>query len=125
MLLKSSDFITHDLSVNSVFNGTTDVTAQTSPPSYELELVLRKWYPVDSSREFRCFVRENRLLGRYDTHFLLPILNPIAVAGITQRDANYYDFLNDPETREKITTAVTEYWKSKIVPRWKANEDCT
>ncbi|KAI6100850.1 hypothetical protein EDD16DRAFT_1652598 [Pisolithus croceorrhizus] len=26
-------------------------------PVYELELVLRKWYPVDHSREIRCCVR--------------------------------------------------------------------
>lgn len=45
--------------------------------------------------------------------------------GIAQRDTNYYDFLNDPETEEKIVTTLIEYWKSKIVPRWKANDDCT
>ena len=69
MLLKSSDFITHDLSVDSVFKGTTNAVAKTSSPPYELELVLRKWYPVDSSREFRCFVRKNGLLGRYKIYY--------------------------------------------------------
>jgi hypothetical protein len=65
MLLKSSDFITHDLSVDKVFEGS---AKETSPP-YELELVLRKWYPIDRSREFRCFVRKNRLLGKYDIFY--------------------------------------------------------
>lgn len=57
VLLKSSDFINHDLSAASVFTGCTD-----SAP-YELELVLRKWYPIDRSRELRCFVRRNVLVG--------------------------------------------------------------
>jgi len=33
------------------------------PPKYDLELVLRKWYPVDRGRELRCFVRANELIG--------------------------------------------------------------
>lgn len=33
------------------------------PPHYDLELVLRKWYPVDRGRELRCFVRSNELIG--------------------------------------------------------------
>ena len=79
MLLKSSDFITHDLSVDSVFKGTTDAVAQTSSPPYELELVLRKWYPVDSSREFRCFVRKNGLLGRCSIKYNRIFLNSLVL----------------------------------------------
>jgi hypothetical protein len=47
-----------------VFEGC-DVKADTASqePEYGLELVLRKWYPVDSGRELRCFVRDNALLG--------------------------------------------------------------
>jgi hypothetical protein len=64
MLLKSSDFITHDLLIDNVFDGCTVSEADTSQlTEYELELVLRKWYPVDRGREVRCFVRENVLLG--------------------------------------------------------------
>jgi hypothetical protein len=60
MLLKSSDFITHDLTAESVFTG-----CNSEPEPYALELVLRKWYPVDRSRELRCFVRQNALIGIY------------------------------------------------------------
>ncbi len=123
MLLKSSDFITHDLSVDRVFEGSANPTAETSPP-YQLELVLRKWYPIDRSREFRCFVRKNRLLGKYDIFYTRDFIKH-SDAGIAQRDTNYYDFLNDPETEEKIVTTLIEYWESKIVPRCKANDDCT
>ena len=61
LLLKSSDFATHDITPERVFE---DVTlSEDQIPSYEIELVLRKWYPVDRSRELRCFVREGRLIG--------------------------------------------------------------
>ncbi|KAI6037698.1 D123-domain-containing protein [Pisolithus marmoratus] len=62
VLLKSSDFITYDLSIQSVFD----------------ELVLRKWYPVDHGREVRCFVRSDILLGitQRDTNFYDFMINP-------------------------------------------------
>lgn len=61
LLLKSSDFIAHDLSPALVFAGCPDSPAAST---YTLELILRKWYPVDRSRELRCFVRHSRLLGK-------------------------------------------------------------
>ncbi|KAG2065932.1 D123-domain-containing protein [Suillus decipiens] len=77
ILLKFSDFITHDLSIDTVFEGCQCDTS--NPPSYQLELVLRKWYPIDRSRELRCFVREDHLIG------------------ISQRDPNFYDFMTGPK----------------------------
>jgi hypothetical protein len=62
-LLKSSDFVLHDLHENQVFEGC-DFGDQ-GHPVYTLELVLRKWYPVDRSREIRCFVRREILLGMF------------------------------------------------------------
>ena len=64
LLLKSSDFISHDLNRDLVFDG------QTPGPNepYVLELVLRKWYAVDRSREMRCFVRAGRLIGARLAH---------------------------------------------------------
>ncbi|KAJ7095917.1 D123-domain-containing protein [Mycena belliarum] len=97
MLLKSSDFVTHDLSPESVFDG-----CSSGPCPYELELVLRKWYPVDRSRELRCFVRQNTLLG------------------ISQRDTNYYDFLNDEPTQARIVFTVRNFWETNIRARWDA-----
>lgn len=61
LLLKSSDFISHDLDPSLVFEGTEPVLPDDQP--YELELVLRKWYSIDKSREVRCFVRERHLIG--------------------------------------------------------------
>jgi hypothetical protein len=67
MLLKSSDFITHDLHVDNVFEGCNMSQGTSQTTEYELELVLRKWYPVDRGREVRCFVRNNVLLGKFYT----------------------------------------------------------
>ncbi|KAG6903116.1 hypothetical protein C0995_004663 [Termitomyces sp. Mi166 len=102
LLLKSSDFITHDLSIENVFAGCDDPSS-----SYELELVLRKWYAMDGSRELRCFVRRNSLVG------------------ISQRDTNYYDFLNEPGTKETIARNVKGYWQKNIrnSKHWEENPD--
>lgn len=45
MLLKASDFISHDL-----LNGAT-------------ELVLRKWHNIDPSMEFRLFIKDGQIVG--------------------------------------------------------------
>lgn len=65
MLLKSSDFINHDLLIDNVFEGCdpSEQDPSRQKTEYELELVLRKWYPIDRGREIRCFVRDNVLLG--------------------------------------------------------------
>ena len=62
LLLKSSDFVLHDVDASNLFKACAQ-SANTELPAYELELVLRKWYPVDRSRELRCFVRDERLFG--------------------------------------------------------------
>jgi D123 len=69
LLLKSSDFISHDLNPQLAFAGC-PYPSDGSPsfttaehPIYDLELVLKKWYSVDKGREFRCFVRDDILLG--------------------------------------------------------------
>ena len=73
LLLKSSDFITHDL--EHAFDDTSDSTP--SQDSIPYHLILRKavtqWNP---SVEFRCFVRNRRLLC------------------ICQRDLNHFAFLH-------------------------------
>ncbi|KAF7314227.1 hypothetical protein MKEN_00895100 [Mycena kentingensis (nom. inval.)] len=99
MLLKSSDFITHDITRASVFEGCN------APAEYQLELVLRKWYPVDKSREVRCFVRDDKLLG------------------ISQRDSNFYEFWNDPATQQKVVATVKDFWESKIRQKWTGPRD--
>ncbi|KAF8501097.1 D123-domain-containing protein [Russula emetica] len=112
ILLKSSDFIVHDLSAESVFEGcTTNVNISDNNNDnddddqdqvlYKLELVLRKWFVIDPSREMRAFVREGVLIG------------------ISQRgDANYYEFLNEPGTQRKIVSSFVAYWTTHVKPKW-------
>ncbi|KAG1864544.1 D123-domain-containing protein [Suillus tomentosus] len=66
---------------------------------------VRKWYPVDWSREFRCFVREGRLIG------------------ISQRDTNFYDFMNEPQTQNKIVETLQRFWEDKIKSDWHGQQD--
>ena len=61
--LKASDFIQHDLVPSSAFEGVNDTDPDLKV--IPLELVLRKWYSFDRSREIRCFVREGILLGEF------------------------------------------------------------
>ena len=75
LLLKSSDFITHDL--EHAFDDTVDspssnLTINSIPYHLVLRKAVQQWNP---SVEFRCFVRRRRLLC------------------MCQRDLNHYDFL--------------------------------
>jgi hypothetical protein len=123
LLLKSSDFVSHDLSKDSIFQGC-EFLSPASSPHYELELVLRKWYSVDRSRELRCFVRQDVLLGIISLSLtpIQAISDPIP--GISQRDSNYYDFLNEPATRGQIVTAVERFWQTNIKGNWESSGDC-
>lgn len=108
LLLKSSDFVQHDLDTERVFDGCDPAATQSRSSSYKLELVLRKWYPVDRSRELRCFVRQEVLIG------------------ISQRDPNYYDFWNEVETQDKVVQAMTDFWETNIKGKWQeTNGDYT
>lgn len=66
LYLKSSDFVAHDLTPAMVFDGCSDNSSELESEGswgYGLELVLKKWYSMDQSREIRCFVRDEVLLG--------------------------------------------------------------
>ena len=87
MLLKASDFIVHDLSAESVFEGCANDNhdgdgqgtcgggrACGAAGAYRLELVLRKWFAIDPSREMRAFVRDGVLIGALRS--LFPSVRP-------------------------------------------------
>lgn len=81
LLLKSSDFITHDLERpfddcdDNTSTTAADPTSSENPVDIPYALVLRKWVNINPSVEFRCFVRDRTLIG------------------ITQRDLNHFEFL--------------------------------
>ena len=108
LLLKSSDFITHDLehafddcvdeketsnsTDQSQQNLSTDAGAESTNIPYHL--VLRKFVLVNPSVEFRCFVRERKLIA------------------ICQRDSNHYAFLFD--LKDMLRDVIVEFFRSHL-----------
>lgn len=66
ILLKSSDFVSGDVDRTLLFEGCEEAPEE----DYQLEMILRKWYPFETSREVRCFVRNGMLIGRSHTQIL-------------------------------------------------------
>ncbi|KAK8212666.1 D123-domain-containing protein [Phyllosticta capitalensis] len=79
LLLKSSDFVTHDL--EHAFDDTEEASTADgadkaqADPEIPYHLVLRKHFLLNPSLEFRCFVRRRNIVA------------------ISQRDLNHFDFL--------------------------------
>lgn len=70
-------------------------TTTTTRP-FEFELVLKKWFDMPKSQEWRCFVRQDRLLG------------------ISQRDTTLYDFLQPEQARTEIRDLIRRFWEESI-----------
>lgn len=90
LVLKSSQFISHDLddAYNNVKEG--DTGDRLAPI-----LVLRKWYDIHPSMEFRCFIRNKNLVA------------------ISQRDeSNFYDYLL--EKKDEYKTKLIDFWNEKV-----------
>ena len=86
LLLKSSDFVTHDL--EHAFDGCV------SDGEIPYHLVLRKYVNFNPSLEFRCFVRNRVLLC------------------LCQRDQNYFDFLLP--MREALRDRIQAFFDEKL-----------
>uniref|UniRef100_A0A2R8MEG3 Translation initiation factor eIF2 assembly protein n=1 Tax=Callithrix jacchus TaxID=9483 RepID=A0A2R8MEG3_CALJA len=63
LLFKSSDFITRDFTQPFIH-----CTDDSPDPFIEYELVLRKWCELIPGAEFRCFVKENKLIVVFDIY---------------------------------------------------------
>lgn len=59
LLLKASDFVLHDL--DHAYDGCVDAPERSDRS--DICLVLKQWFEMLRSNEFRCFVRGRRLLG--------------------------------------------------------------
>ncbi|KAJ5242108.1 uncharacterized protein N7469_000435 [Penicillium citrinum] len=106
LLLKSSDFITHDLdhpfddcvpdqqndATNSPANG--DSFPDGPLPEVPYHLVLRKYVNFNPSLEFRCFVRNRKLLC------------------MCQRDQNHFDFLFP--MRDMLRSRIQSFFDEKL-----------
>ncbi|KAK5807196.1 hypothetical protein VI817_001454 [Penicillium citrinum] len=106
LLLKSSDFITHDLDhpfddcVPDQQNDATDSPANGDSfpdgplPEVPYHLVLRKYVNFNPSLEFRCFVRNRKLLC------------------MCQRDQNHFDFLFP--MRDMLRSRIQSFFDEKL-----------
>lgn len=95
LLLKSSDFIAHDLT--KAFEYCEDSTD--SLPLDQFELILRRWTEIAPAMEFRCFVEGNKIIG------------------ISQRDhTNYYKFLTN--IKDKIHKDISKFFNKYIKSRF-------
>lgn len=91
LLLKSSDFITHDL--EHAFDDCAE-DDRLSQKDIKYCLVLRKWFKVNPSCEFRCFVRDRRIIG------------------ICQRDLNHFEFLFP--MKEQMRDTIVSYFEKTL-----------
>ncbi|XP_023617727.1 cell division cycle protein 123 homolog isoform X3 [Myotis lucifugus] len=90
LLFKSSDFITRDFTQPFIH-----CTDDSPDPCMEYELVLRKWCELIPGAEFRCFVKENKLIA------------------ISQRDyTQYYDHIS--KQKEEICRCIQGFFKKHI-----------
>lgn len=95
LLLKSSEFISHDL--NQPFKDCED--ASESNPNVAYFLTLRKWVDINPGMEFRCFVADNKLTG------------------ICQRDhTNYYSYLELQEN--EIVAAIGSMFEEHLYEKF-------
>lgn len=93
LLLKSSDFVTHDL--EHAFDGCESDDETEIEPKIPYHLVLRKTIPsMTTSLEFRCFVRARHLLC------------------ISQREMTYYAFLAD--LKPSLLQLIQQFFESKL-----------
>jgi hypothetical protein len=89
LLLKSSDFVTHDLE-----HAFDDCVEDGPSPEIDYHLVLRKYVQLNPSLEFRCFVRNRQILG------------------ICQRDLNHFDFLF--KMQDKLRERIQDFFEDKL-----------
>lgn len=98
LLFKSSDYITYDLEY--AFDDCVDdfPLIKNAPfieqKDIEYSLVLRKWFQINPSMEFRCFVRGRRLIA------------------ISQRELNHFDFLQ--EMKRELLHYVNEFFEENF-----------
>ena len=97
LLLKSSDFVSHDL------ERAFDCCAEgVYPPEFKFTLVLKKWCNLNPAMEFRCFV--------FDGNFV----------GACQREYSvHYPFLVEEAMQLEILTCLHKFFAEQIAGRTK------
>ncbi|KAK7484125.1 hypothetical protein BaRGS_00024614, partial [Batillaria attramentaria] len=104
LLLKSSDFITYDLT--QPFSKCGDCEVAQRDVVLKPELVLRKWCDINTSSEFRCFVRAGCLVA------------------ISQRNHSKF-FKHIMESKQEITEDIEDFFAEIIDGNFSEQEDCS
>lgn len=91
LVLNASDHIVHDLSY--AFDECVD--KEDLSETVEPELVIKEWIDLNPALEFRVFVHEHRIIG------------------ISQRDLNYYDYLED--LKPTIVARIRRFFEEVMV----------
>ena len=99
LLLKSSEFLSHDLLTPFDCCEEDSVTPN---PEVDYVLVLRKWTEINPGYEYRCFVKDKELIG------------------VTQRDCT--KFYNHIEAEEgSILTDIRSFYREQVQDRFPLN----
>ena len=96
LLLNASNYIMHDL--QHAFDGCIDDGKSATDKPLQYELILREWFDINPALEFRVFVKDKKIVGA------------------SQRDLNYYDFLN--ELSDQLKDLIEEFVEDIIVPQF-------
>ncbi|GAB1609591.1 cell division cycle protein 123 homolog [Argonauta hians] len=99
LLLKSSDFVTHDLTCP--FESCED--SESNQPELVYNLILRRWLNIHPGSEFRCFVKNGALLAICQRH-----------------GSEYYNFIE--QNPESIKTDITSFFKQRIASQFGLKE---
>lgn len=91
LLMKSSDFIMHDLTAP--FQTSADVSTNCRD-SVQYALALRKWMDIAPSGEYRCFVKDNELFA------------------VSQRHTQHFEFIS--ASKESIVKRLKRFFKLHI-----------
>lgn len=97
LLLKSSDFAMKDLTQLRELQAACE--REQRPERPRLQLVLKKWFDMPRSHEFRCFVRGGQLVGA------------------CQRDMTFYEHLQDPAVQAQIQRMLADGYRTYIAPQ--------
>lgn len=90
LLLKSSDFVTHDLTKPYEY------CEDSSPhPPNQYQLILRKYVEIVPGMEFRCFIKSNQIIGISQRHHEI-----------------YYDYLQS--NLSNLKAEILEFYNAKI-----------
>ena len=93
LLLKSSIFITHDL--EHAFDDCVDSTPKTiTPADISYNLILRPFFDINTSFEFRCFVKDRTIIG------------------ISQRDLKYVGYSD--QLLKQLQTTIQDFFDKKL-----------